>query len=373
MSDQDAEAVAALRVVAAYDALTEQQAPLADAVGLTADLVGVPVYVRDDWNGLSLSAPGTAPESPVPSQVPRHGAEQVDAHVVAPVSVADGRVGVVWTAALPAPAHEVVRLAVERLAAMVAMAALHRRPLAPEDDDPLAVVLGLSGSRTPGRAAAAARRCCLPPAMEYVPVAAVATGSGVAGQAVAAALGRHVGGEVLGCGTGPWAALVIPASRRSELAGRPLSDELVAWGTVVGVGAPCDLDGLAAAWAVARSAVAFADPDRPVVSVPDLGALALLAELPIDMVDSSPDVRAVESVAAAPTGDEDVRLLRRYCETSSLRETAAAVHLHHSSVDYRLKKLQATLGFSLDTTTGRLRALMALQLWSLRKHRGRLP
>lgn len=373
MADQDAEAVAALRVVAAFDALTERQAPLADAVALTAELVGAPVYIRDDWNGVDVSAPEDATRSPVPLEVPRHGAEQIDAHVVAPVAVADGRVGVVWTADLPAPADEVVRLAVERLAAVVAMAALRRQPLPPADVDPLAVLLGLSGPRSAAERAAAAERCGLATGAAYVPVAAVATGSGVAGQAIAAALCRHVGGETRGRGAGRWAAVVVPASLGSEIATRPLSGELATWGTLVGVGAPGDVDHLAAGWAVARSAVAFADADRSVVSVPDLGALALLAELPHDLVDTSPDVMAVEAVASGPTGGEDVRILRTYCESSSLRETAAAVHLHHSSVDYRLKKLQVALGFPLDTTTARLRALMALQLWSLRKHRGRLP
>lgn len=50
----------------------------------------------------------------------------------------------------------------------------------------------------------------------------------------------------------------------------------------------------------------------------------------------------------------------------SIRQAAARLHMHHSSVAARLARAQAALGFPLDTAAGRLRLATALVLAHLR-------
>ena len=51
-----------------------------------------------------------------------------------------------------------------------------------------------------------------------------------------------------------------------------------------------------------------------------------------------------------------------YC---SIREAAAALYLHHSSVRYRLRQAEESLGLELASSRSRLRAELALILWRL--------
>ncbi|MFF8228861.1 helix-turn-helix domain-containing protein [Streptomyces caelestis] len=93
------------------------------------------------------------------------------------------------------------------------------------------------------------------------------------------------------------------------------------------------------------------------VSHADLGALALLAEVPSDAVRGNADVTAVARLTDAP---EDLRTLEAYCATSSLRRAADLLHLHHSSVARRLELIGKILGFERTEPAGLLRAGLAL-------------
>ena len=57
--------------------------------------------------------------------------------------------------------------------------------------------------------------------------------------------------------------------------------------------------------------------------------------------------------------------LQQRLSSGSVRETAAALYLHHSSVRYRLRKAEESLGLQLDDPRSRLRAELALLLWRL--------
>jgi hypothetical protein len=130
-------------------------------------------------------------------------------------------------------------------------------------------------------------------------------------------------------------------------------------GVRAGIGAADD-PGLA--WSEARTALRFTTPRRPVVRHDDLGAVALLAQVPEQAARDNPDVAAIARVARAP---EDLRTLDIYCATGSLRRAADQLHLHHSSVARRLEQIGKTLGIELTEPAGLMRAGLALTAWRL--------
>ncbi|MFE5714089.1 PucR family transcriptional regulator [Streptomyces sp. NPDC056501] len=115
-------------------------------------------------------------------------------------------------------------------------------------------------------------------------------------------------------------------------------------------------------WRQARTALRFTTPREPVVHYRDLGALALLAEVPQDTARENADVAAVARLAADP---EDLETLDTYCATGSLRRAAGLLHLHHSSIARRLEQISKTLGIDVTDPTGLTRARLALTAWRL--------
>ena len=100
----------------------------------------------------------------------------------------------------------------------------------------------------------------------------------------------------------------------------------------------------------------------------DLGALALLAEIPPEALRGNADVAAVDRLAAgARAGGTagDLETLDAYCRTGSLRRAADLLHLHHSSVARRLEQLGRALDFDLTDPAGLTRAGLALAAWRL--------
>ena len=87
----------------------------------------------------------------------------------------------------------------------------------------------------------------------------------------------------------------------------------------------------------------------------DLGALALLAEIPQETARGNADVAAL-----ARLNPEDLETLDAYCATGSLRRAADLLHLHHSSVARRLDQVGEALGIELTDPTGLVRARLAL-------------
>jgi hypothetical protein len=148
----------------------------------------------------------------------------------------------------------------------------------------------------------------------------------------------------------------------------PLHAVLVTTGDVppqegrVGISPPLPAIEAPEAWHQARTAVRFATTSAP-VHYEQLGALALLAELPAEEIGKAPDVIALDQLAAEP---QMLTLLKAVCTTSSIRQAAAAIHRHHSTLAVRLDHAQTTLGFPLDTPEGRFRLHLALVLRQLR-------
>ncbi|MFG1923456.1 helix-turn-helix domain-containing protein [Cryptosporangium sp. NPDC048952] len=135
-------------------------------------------------------------------------------------------------------------------------------------------------------------------------------------------------------------------------------------GVRVGVGG--NVDGLAAeaSWAQARLALRFASaagsPADAVVDHDELGPLALLADIPTARLREQPDVRALDALARTDSGALDVAALEAFCRTGSLRQAAATLYLHHSSVAARLAHVEDALGWHLDDPRDRFRAQLAL-------------
>jgi sugar diacid utilization regulator len=130
-------------------------------------------------------------------------------------------------------------------------------------------------------------------------------------------------------------------------------------GVRAGVGAAVGPD---RCWREARTALRFTTSRRPVVQVDELGALALLAEVPPDAARDNADVAAVARMAGSA---EDLETLDVYCTTGSLRRAADLLHLHHSSVARRLEQIGKALGIELGEPTGLVRARLALTAWRL--------
>jgi sugar diacid utilization regulator len=86
----------------------------------------------------------------------------------------------------------------------------------------------------------------------------------------------------------------------------------------------------------------------------------LLAEVPVERLRAQADVQALEALAATPTGALDVATLEAFCRSGSLRQAAAALHLHHSTVAARLAHVEAALGRRLDEPEDRFRARLAV-------------
>ena len=63
----------------------------------------------------------------------------------------------------------------------------------------------------------------------------------------------------------------------------------------------------------------------------------------------------------------DLDLLERYLATTSLRQTAQQVLLHHTTVQYRLKRIESHLGVDLQDPAARLRTQIAILLYRIER------
>ncbi|MGW8333260.1 helix-turn-helix domain-containing protein [Streptomyces sp. NPDC055897] len=138
--------------------------------------------------------------------------------------------------------------------------------------------------------------------------------------------------------------------------------------TAMGVGPATGPQQLPDSWAQARRAARFAGlgPTWPrAVVAEDLGALALLADFPASTALAHPDVGAVARLGCGPDGEQALATLEAVCRSSSLREAAKILCLHHSAVAHRIRRIERILRVSLSDAHGRQRVQTALLLWQL--------
>ena len=151
---------------------------------------------------------------------------------------------------------------------------------------------------------------------------------------------------------------VIPAGVRPATPGPGLGR--------LGVGPAVPVPELPRSWAGARTALRFTaegtpqDPGPSVVHADQLGGIALLADLVAPGSEPPADVRALE--AAAATAPWLPATLYAVASTPSLRAAAAAINVHHSTLQDRLAQAEHLLGWPVRTPEGRLRLHLALTM-----------
>ncbi|MFK4085691.1 helix-turn-helix domain-containing protein [Kribbella sp. NPDC020789] len=119
-------------------------------------------------------------------------------------------------------------------------------------------------------------------------------------------------------------------------------------------------------WRDACTALRLSSPEAPVVRSDDLGGLLVVVErLRPEDIAASPDVAALDRIAAEAGGDDLLAILRAFAITESVRKAAALVFRHHSTVAYRLEHAESVLGFSFGTASGRFRLQLALTMRAL--------
>lgn len=323
----DADAGAAVRVIARFDELTEGRAGLEPILSAVAVLTGCPARLVDARFGIELRADAEG---------------RVD-RVAGPVDPG-WPTGPLVTGGKPAFWLEQARtlgivdaMVLDR-AAFAAREVLHRTRTgyrtAGAADDPAAMEVLLDAGASETDRTHAARLLHLP------------TRTTLRAVAIAGCAPRVEPAD--GASPGRWSGL-----------GR------------TGVGPAVSVLALPTSWAQARTALRFAaegtdnDPGPGVVLAEEVSSLALLADA-LDPSAPPPDVHAIE--AAARVAPWVLRTLTDFTAHSSLRLAAAVLHVHHSTLQDRLVTIEHELGWSVRDPQGRLRVQLALAVRRLILH-----
>jgi len=324
LSALDADAESAIRVIGFFDSLVTGKADLNTLLKSTATLAECPVGVDAPGRGLVLRAePGGAIE------------------VAGPPAVAVGREAgeaAFWIGrrAGQMPLDEIL---LERFALAGSILLDRTDNALPAVGDPALVELVVSASAGIAERSRALHLLGMHPT---APLRVVA-----------------VSGEVV-------APLAAPVGEVTAVLWDGTADPQLE-GALLGIGPALPAMQAADSWQAARTALRFTAPETPVVRAEDLGGLAVLAERlrPEDFSDSV-DVVALDRLAAEPSGEDHLAILRAYCATDSVRKAAALVYRHHSTVAYRLQHAEKVLGFPLDTPAGWFRLSLAVVMRALR-------
>ncbi len=334
LSQLDAQAEGVVRVVMFYDTLMRRRVDLPALARASAGLAECVAGFRLHGTGRTMRlAPDGGEVSAAPSA----------ASSTASITLDEEEIGTVWLER-PGPPGPLDELLLDRLAIAAATAVERYDPARTTMADPALVEL-VVGCDTDEAARARALRL-LGFAAE-LPVCVVAVRSGLALDRIGALI----------C-----PARLVKAARLAEV-GVILATAVDRAGFPAGVRAGIGAAGRPdRSWRQARTALRFTSPREPVIRHADLGALALLAEIPQEAARENADVAAIARLAA---GVEDLRTLDAYCVTGSLRQAADLLHLHHSSVARRLEQLGRALDIDLTGPTGLTRARIALSAWRL--------
>jgi PucR C-terminal helix-turn-helix domain len=359
LSTVDADAEAAVRVIAYFDALVEHRATLPEVVRAAAALAECPAGLERAGDRPLRAAPdGT----PVPDATPAAASGSVD--------LEDGRV---WLER-PGPPGPLDDLVCERFAITARLLGERRRTPAPHLADPALVELVLAEREAAEDRSRALQLLGLDVAVPVRVVAVTADGRDPGAEAVGLLARGRPARSVRVAVIGAVAAVLLQPREGSGAVVADLRSALVErarerrGGTAalrVGVGGAVAALDARTSWAQARLAVRFAgdgsgDVGGDVVDHDALGSLALLAHVPPATLRADPDVTALDALAADPGGALDVAALEAFCRTGSLRAAAGVLHLHHSSVASRLAHVEDALGWRLDEPEARFRARLAL-------------
>ncbi len=337
LSKLDADAEGALRVVTFYDTLVRRRVDLAALARASAGLAECVVGVRLDGNGRTIRM---SPDGhPAGAACP--------ASVSVAVTLDDEEIGSCWLERA-SPSASLDQLLLDRLAIAVASVVERYGPANTTMADPALVELVVSADTDAPVRDRALRLLGFPPDL---PIRVVAVRSaGVLDQiARRVCPERHVKAAVIG--------------REGVLLAQDPDPSGFPSHVRAGIGAAARPD---QSWWQAHTALRFASARRPVVDFEGLGALALLAQLPPEQLQNNMDVVSIDGIADSADGLDTVEV---YCAAGSLRKTADALHLHHSSVARRLESISKAMGFDVTEPKGLLRAELALTAWRLSRER----
>lgn len=334
LSGLDPHAEGAVRVIAFYDTLMRRRVDLQTLARASAGLAECVAGIRIDGTRRVIRFTPDGKEIP--------GAP-ASASTTLPVTLDEERIGTVWLER-PGPAGPLDEVLLDRLA--IASAAVLERygPAHTTMADPAIAELVIS-DRSDEAARTRALRLLGFTANLPVRVAAVQSRLPLGQVADLVCPARPVKAAQL-VAVGVILATTIDAARFPA-------------GVRAGIGAT---ENPGRSWQQARLALRFTTTRQPVIHHADLGAIALLAQIPEDAVRGNTDVTAIARMAGNP---EDLETLDAYCATGSLRRAAELLHLHHSSVARRLGQIGKTLGADLTEPTGLTRARLALTAWRL--------
>jgi hypothetical protein len=385
-----------LTVIDEFDQLVADRAPLERLVEAAVSLSGRQACVLDALNGrLCVGGPGIPADRSEPPGA--HGAviaaltatrlrgretgivDVSDGEVVAAsVDDAGGRIGLCWLVRGEAAWRPIDELVAQRLSSAAAISSVRLRDERATHSrlDYAALEQLLSGPLTEEAAAEAVRRAGLRVGRPLMALAArPQPGGSVGPEALAQTLARTL--EQAGLSSrstviGHSAAIVVEAS--------PAIDEVLAQaaGTLarlgvnveLGAGTPGEAASLHGSWKEAAQALLLRPvmaAASPVTHFDDLGVLHLLAEIPTDDLASYRDVVRVAALETTGAPVSDLDLLERYLATMSLRQTAQQVLLHHTTVQYRLKRIEGVLGIDLQDPAARLRTQIAILLYRIER------
>jgi PucR C-terminal helix-turn-helix domain len=336
LSHLDSQAEGALRVVMFYDTLMRRRVDLPALARASAGLAECVAGIRLHGTGRTIRMSpdgGQAPAPPPPTSTT----------TTAPITLDEEEIGTVWLER-PGPRGRLDDMVLDRLAIAVAAVVERYGPARTTMADPALVELAISADSDQ---AARARALRLLGFAADLPVRVAAVRSPLPLD--------QVGGLV--CPARPVKA--APLADVGVILATTLDPVRFPAGVRAGIGTA---ESPGRSWRQARTALRFTGPREPVIRYDNLGALALLAEVPPDAARDNADVTAIARMAGNP---EDLETLDAYCHTGSLRRAADLLHLHHSSVARRLEQLGKTLGIELTEPTGLTRARLALTAWRL--------
>lgn len=373
----DPEVAAALRIIAAFDDLVARQATVDELVQAAATFLGTQVCVSEMWNDRSCGfdkagerIEGRVPPDGLLGSLPPYGAAVVAGCLAASIQTAGGTIGLAWAVPRDQDWSETDAVVMERLAAGIAIDSVHvhQQRLADQRIDANALIALVGNTVSDADARLALRRAQLPEDGSLIAIHVdsrhAAIGPQVSGRLVRDILVDHrVSARTASIGEVALVVAVAEPTFEMALASIAANEAAASMSLILGVGTPETPLQFGRSWQRAMRAAVLApvSPHGVVISRHEsLGALGLLALIPQAEVTQLEDLLILRKIAAAES--EDVRLLELYCESGSMRPVAQAMHLHHSSVDYRLKRLARDLGFDLSTSAGRLRALLAVKL-----------
>jgi hypothetical protein len=339
LSQLDADAEGALRVVTFFDTLMRRRVDLPALARASAGLAECCAGIRVHGTGHVVRMAPDGRES-VPAEPP-------PVSTAATVTLDDEEIGTVWLERRGAT-MELDELLLDRLAIAVAAAVERYGPAQTTMADPALVELAISSDCD-----AAARDRALR-------LMGFAVGTAIRVVAVRTSLRLDQIGALI-CPTRQVKAAQV--DRVGVLLAATVDSAAFPDGARAGIGdARCPDE----SWRQARTALRFTSSRQPVAHYAELGAVALLADVPEATLRNNADVSAVARLASDA---DDLATLDAYCTTGSLRRAADLLHLHHSSVARRLDLLGKTMGFGLNDSDGLMRAHLALTAYRLVRER----